>query len=83
MIKVYINLHLFCLHKMSLSCVNHLSFMGFRVSNIVRITDVSKRVFTPAISFNKTVAFVQNFNLMSYKANTAFQIIIIIIIHIH
>ena len=65
MIKIYINLHLFCLHKMSLSCVNHLSFMGFRVSNIERIADVPKRVFVPAIYFNKTVAFVHNFNLMS------------------
>ena len=63
--KIYINLHLFGPQKILISCVNHLSFMGFRVSNFVRITDVSKRLFALAISFNKTVAFVQNFNLIS------------------
>ena len=65
MIEFQINLHLFYLHKMSLSCVNHISFMAFGLSNLVRIVGVPKRVFAPVISFNKTAAFVQTFNLMS------------------
>ena len=44
---------------MSLSCVNHLTLMDFGVSKLVRIKDLPKRVFARAISFNKTVSFVQ------------------------